>query len=149
MSRRALQSFVLSALLCATLGCSEGSSGVPCIPLAADAGDLFPCEVDQILEAKCRRCHNTQAVLDVCYPQGTCLRGPFPLVEWSDTRRDLGDGRVVYEHMIDVVASGYMPFQTPDVQPPVQPLTEAEKAALLGWLQSGAPRRACECSGAP
>lgn len=149
--RRTLHFLAAGIALCAGLACSENESReAPCAaPLAEDAGRVFPCDVDAVLEAKCRRCHNTDAVLDVCYPQGTCLRGPFPLVTYDDTRVDIGGGTIVHERMDDVVASGYMPFQTPDIQPPVQTLTEDEKRILLDWLAAGAPPGRCDCSPSP
>lgn len=147
----ALRLSVLFAVL-AALGCSSGDSAKPagCEALAVDAGqDVFPCDVDAVLEAKCRRCHASAAVLDVCVPAKTCARAPFPLLVWSDTRRDMGDGRVVYEHMIDVVRTDFMPLQDPSLQPPVEKLTDAEKRTLLDWLEAGAPAGQCQCSTPP
>jgi hypothetical protein len=98
----------------------------------------FPCAVETVIAAKCRRCHDVKAVTDVCRAAGECLATPFPLLTWADTRQDLGSKQVL-ERMITAVSVGFMPLQDPDLMPPVEALTAAEKETLLDWLMSCAP----------
>jgi hypothetical protein len=41
-----------------------------------------------------------------------------------------------------------MPFQTL-TNPPVEPLTEAEKQIILDWVKAGAPKGTCDTADAP
>lgn len=119
-------------------GRAECSSEVP------DAAPrLFPCDVEAVLAAKCQRCHNSNAVLNRCYPK-SCVKAPFPLLTWSDTHQPYGD-RPIFEAMHQAVETDYMPFKTTDISPPVAPLTAEEKATLLAWTAACAPAgsRAC------
>jgi hypothetical protein len=148
---------VLLALMGST-ACTEdptldkvgGSGAIPdaareCSQDAPDAATRFlPCDVEAVLKAKCQRCHNSRAVLDVCYPAKTCVKGPFPLLNWSDTHKPLGT-TPIFELMQQAVSSGYMPFKTTDISPPVEPLTTAEKATLINWTQACAPGRPTAC----
>jgi hypothetical protein len=117
-----------------------------CSQAAPDAAPRFlPCDVEAVLRAKCQRCHNSTAVLDVCYPAGTCLRGPFPLLTWSDTHQ-LRGATPTYELMRQAVQDGFMPFTTANVSPPVALLESDEKATLINWANACAPAgsRACD-----
>lgn len=143
----------------ACFGCMEdpvldhvGGSGTitsdasrPCPETVPDARPRsLPCDVEAVLAKKCQRCHNSKAHLDVCYPAKTCLRGPFPLLTWSDTHEDYG-GKPVFERMRDAVESDYMPFKTTMISPPVEPLTTAEKSTLIAWTKSCAPPGTVAC----
>jgi hypothetical protein len=122
-------------------------------PNCADAapegssGDFFPCEIERIIVSKCQRCHNSEAVLGDCAKQKTCEPGPFPLLTWGDTRRDIGGIRPV-DRMPVVIASGYMPYQSMTLTTPVEKLTPAEKTALLQWLSACAPPAVAGCGDA-
>jgi len=118
---------------------------VTCDETRADAAPgLLPCDVEAVLAAKCQRCHNSKAVLDVCFPKNTCLRGPFPLLTWSDTHQIYG-GKPIFERMHDAVASGFMPFQSTDITPPTAPLEPSEKTTLLEWTKDCAPEGRVTC----
>jgi|CZKU01.1.fsa_nt_gi hypothetical protein len=58
---------------------------------------------------------------------------PFPLVTYADTQV-LAGSKPIWSYMQSVLASGVMPL------PPVQ-LDPADREALLGWLEAGAPPR--------
>jgi hypothetical protein len=88
----------------------------------------FPCEVEDVIVAKCQRCHNDPQENDA----------PFPLLTWEDTRRSYGLV-LVYEAMLPAIETDFMPLTQLDLEPPVEPLTPGEKALLLDWLQSDAP----------
>lgn len=157
---RGTRSFAAAALL-ALLGpaaCTEdptldkvgGSGALPdadrtCSLDPPDASPRFlPCDVEAVLRGKCQRCHNSREVLAVCYPAKTCVKGPFPLLTWSDTHAPFGTAPI-YEAMLQAVSSGYMPFKTTDISPPVEPLTAAEKAILINWTKACAPGRPTVC----
>lgn len=97
---------------------------------APDSG--LPCDVDEVLAKKCRRCHATPA------RHGA----PFALYTWADTQRLRAD-QPLYRHIARVVQTGFMPYPIP-ANPPVLPLTDAEKQTLLDWVKAGAPRGACD-----
>ena len=145
-----------SGVACSTEGArapADGGSdtGIPRVVECADAapegssGSFFPCDVEAILVAKCQRCHNSPAVLADCYPKGTCEKGPFPLLVWSDTRRDIGGTRPL-DAIAQVVASGFMPFQSTRLTEPVAKLTPAEKQTLIRWVEACAPPSATVCA---
>ncbi|HVJ21973.1 MAG TPA: hypothetical protein VM686_41495 [Polyangiaceae bacterium] len=96
----------------------------------ADSG--FPCEVEAALKAKCRRCHTTPA------RHGA----PFPLLSWEQTQADFR-GTPVVGHIGRAVKSGFMPYRI-KANPEVEPLTDAEKQAIVSWAESGAPRASCD-----
>jgi len=104
----------------------------------AGAGTSFPCDVAPIIASKCQRCHDTTEALSDCLAQGSCVQGPFPLLTWSDTRRQFATGRVI-DFLADVIDKRIMPLTSVSVQPPVQPLTDGERSTLLAWARSCAP----------
>lgn len=117
-----------------------------CDETPADASPRsFPCDVEAVLRAKCQRCHDSPAELDRCYPAKTCLRGPFPLLKWSDTHQVYGD-KPIFVRMHDAVASDFMPFKSNDITPPTAPLEPGEKATLLAWTAACAPPGSVACS---
>jgi hypothetical protein len=116
-----------------------------CSQAAPDAAPRFlPCDVEAVLRAKCQRCHNSKAVLDVCYAAKTCRKGPFPLLTWSDTHK-LQGATPTFELMRQAVESNFMPFQVTDISPPVERLTAGEKATLINWTRACAPGRSTAC----
>jgi hypothetical protein len=57
-----------------------------------------------------------------------------------------------WQLMLDAVESGFMPPVRlfPDLDPPVQPLTDDEKNLLLEWLRAEAPANGpTECADTP
>jgi uncharacterized membrane protein len=91
----------------------------------------FPCAVDDLLAAKCRRCHTVP-------PRNNA---PFSLLTWEDTRGMIGD-RPRYVVMETATRSGYMPYNIP-ANPPVERLTDEEKKIIADWVDAGAPKAAC------
>jgi hypothetical protein len=103
----------------------------PPVELLSVPNSGFPCAVDDVLQAKCRRCHTRPAR----------HAAPFALLTWEDTR--------AYRHqtqlhvlMAGVIKSGSMPQRIP-ANPPIEPLTADERWVLLDWLGKGAPRGSC------
>jgi hypothetical protein len=106
--------------------CSDGAAG-PQAPAELNFCDALP-----ILESKCQRCH-----------QDPPMNGaPFPLLTYSDTQEaaPLPDEpeRKRAEDMRNAVETNSMPFMSLSLEPPVSPLTCAERATLLDWLRKGA-----------
>jgi hypothetical protein len=98
----------------------------------------LPCDVEAVLKAKCRRCH------------GSPRRhgAPFSLLRWEDFQF-VHRNEPLYVHVGKVVRSGFMPYRIP-ANPPVEPLTDAEKKVLIDWAQAGGPRGECKPdAGAP
>jgi hypothetical protein len=91
----------------------------------------LPCDVDQVLADKCRRCH------------GTPGRNGAPLIfyKWSELHAEYL-GEPVYKRLGRAVQTGFMPNRIP-ANPPVEPLSSAEKQTLLDWVAAGAPRGSC------
>jgi uncharacterized membrane protein len=91
----------------------------------------FPCAVDDVLAARCRRCHTIPARHNA----------PFSLLTWDDTRGMIGD-RFRYLVMASATKSGYMPYNIP-ANPPVERLTDEEKKTIADWVEAGAPKAGC------
>ncbi len=137
--------FVLLVVSCN--GGGDGADGGPPPPKEsggplncgdAGAGTSFPCDVAPIIASKCQRCHNKADVLSTCAADGSCEPGPFPLLSWSDTRRQFATGRVV-DFLPDVIERKIMPLTSAAVQPPVETLTDAEWKTMVAWVRSCAP----------
>jgi uncharacterized membrane protein len=132
-SRRA-DLFVVCWLVAA---CSESSEGnAPLVPSSAGAsaqGEPEPasgwCSVQTVLDLKCQRCHGEET------QQGA----PFALVSYHDTQVVNAKGKPRYELIAAAVSSDFMPPAFLKLAPPVEPLTDPERAALLEWCDRGAP----------
>jgi uncharacterized membrane protein len=113
---------------------SAGAAGAAGAPNAT--GTVSWCEVREVLEAKCQRCHVDEG-----------LHGaPFPLVAYSDTQADMG-GRPRWQFMEPVVKAESMPPTSVPLEPPVEKLTSAELTLLLTWFDEGAePVGGLDCS---
>src|SRR6185369_11207221 len=97
------------------------------------------CDAQPILAEKCARCHGDPA------QNGA----PFSLVEYADTQLVDKKGKPRYERMLSAIESDYMPLLL-KLEPPVSPLSEAERSSLIDWLTAGAPLGdAADCSAAP
>lgn len=104
----------------------------PPVELLSVPNSGFPCAVDDVLEAKCRRCH-TRPMRN---------GAPFPLLTWNDTRLFVRADAQVHLQLERVVKGGSMPPRIL-ANPPVEPLTADEKWVLLEWVSRGAPRGTC------
>jgi hypothetical protein len=111
-----------------TSGSDSGSAGA--------AGAVPFCAALQVVRDKCQRCH-TDPPKD---------GAPVPFLTYDDFQRPYGSSgsRKYWEAAADAVERDIMPYlalnEPPtSLMPPVEPLTDDEKATLLGWLQQGAP----------
>lgn len=87
------------------------------------------CLAKAVLERKCQRCHGEM-------PEHGAS---FSLVTYEDTQVVSAKGKPRYEQVAAAVGSDFMPPSFLKLSPAVEPLTELERAALLGWCESGAP----------
>lgn len=116
---------------------AAGDAAVACAPDPSIVVPTIPCEIDDILERKCRRCHTSP-------PQNFA---PFALLTWAQIHDDYF-GKPVYERMRNAVDVGFMPFINPNfpLDPPVEPLEAAERTTLLAWLEDCAkPADGAQC----
>ena len=95
----------------------------------------LPCEVEAVLKAKCQRCH-----------QEPPLNGAsFPLLTWENTQA-IYFKKPIHARMLNAVTTGFMPYMALELDPPVEPLTEDEKATLIAWLsECGPPAEQTSC----
>jgi cytochrome c5 len=95
---------------------------------AADAapGTLLPCDVAQVVEARCQSCHGDP-------PTGA----PFKLVTLADFEAPSTAGGFVFERVQVRIDSTTMPM--PPIWSSTGALTSAEKATLTNWILTGAP----------
>jgi uncharacterized membrane protein len=106
---------------------------VACAPdpegIRTDAVSREPtwCQVQAVLEAKCQRCHADP-------PKNGA---PFPLVAFEDTQVLDRAQNPRYQRMHDAVESEFMPATWMKLEPPVEPLTDNERAVILEWAASG------------
>jgi hypothetical protein len=112
-----------------------GSASVSPEGGAANGDAVTFCEALSVIRSKCQRCH------------GDPLKNgaPVPFLTYEDTQAtySVKTGQKWSDVMLSAVSSGEMPYvalnDSPGgVTPPVQPLTDAEKTTLLGWLEQGA-----------
>lgn len=100
--------------------------------VSPDSG--FPCEVDKVLAASCRRCH--------WEPREN--EAPFSLVKYEDIEK-MRSGKPISRLMAQMVAADLMPPLDEPVEPKVSPLMPEQKETLLKWLADGAPRSDAKC----
>jgi uncharacterized membrane protein len=93
------------------------------------AGERSWCEVQRVLQAKCQRCHAAS-------PEHGA---PFPLVSYEDTQVVSAGGTARFSAIEKAVLDDFMPPGFIALEPPVLPLSDAEKQTLLDWCASGAP----------
>lgn len=93
------------------------------------------CAAFEVVAAKCQRCHTDP-------PENGA---PVPFLGLDDFHRPYGssDKQEYWQAAIDQIERGLMPYTSlndppTSLMPPVEPLTDDEKATLLGWLRQGA-----------
>lgn len=108
---------------------------------ASNGGVAF-CAALSVIRSKCQRCHTEP-------PENGA---PVAFLTYEDTQASYFDTKRKWaEVMLDAVTKGFMPFvrlndPPTSLMPPVEPLSEAEKATLLGWLNEGAlPTGGTDC----
>ena len=145
MRVRSARAFLLSSLTlsvaCVTAcGSSDGvpSGGVP----SGDAGTTpsvrsLPCDVDAVLEKRCRSCHSDP-------PQ---FGAPMPLVTYDQLH---DDAVIASSEVFEEVAARVTDAADPMPPAPSAPLDAAEQKTLTDWVSAGAPARTgAACTGTP
>jgi len=95
------------------------------------------CTVQAIFAAKCQRCHGS--------PEAN--GAPFSLVSYDDTQVLDRKGRARFERIAKVVEDQSMPPRSLKLEPPVEPLSDEERATILSWCAHGAtPAEDDSCS---
>jgi len=111
---------------------SGETGGAPQIDGGEPLGRTDPvpwCDVFAVLACKCQRCHTE--------PQEN--GAPFALLTYEDTQAPIGTSSQRWQRMRSAVALNFMPptfFD--DLMPPVEMLTDFEKATIIGWADQGA-----------
>ena len=98
----------------------------------AEAGALSEppwCTVQAILARKCQRCHDTLPAHGA----------PFALITYDDTQSKDNKGKARFERIAHALDKQLMPPQSVKLDPPVEPLTDAERATILNWCAQSAP----------
>ena len=93
------------------------------------------CAVSRVLASKCQRCHSSP-------PRHGA---PFALATYEDTQAQGAKAQPRYTRIAKVVADESMPPSYVSLDPPAEPLTEAERALLADWCEQGAPFGDEEC----
>jgi hypothetical protein len=116
-------------------GPDGGSSGGAVAPDGV-TGDL-PCDVDAVLAANCRRCHDASPKYGA----------PMPLVTAADLHAaaKTSSARRVYELIPGRIAEDGAPMPPA----PNARLSDADRATLGAWVSSGAPAGSVKCSNKP
>jgi hypothetical protein len=96
-----------------------GGSGPDCsgVPTTGQ----FPCDVFDVLVARCHLCH-TDPVMG---------SAPFPLLQFEKTR-ELSGNLPIWQKMDTAINSGFMPFSAPD-------LVGVELETMNAWFAECAP----------
>jgi uncharacterized membrane protein len=96
--------------------------------------DKLPCDVEDVLVAKCQSCHSAQPTPPT----------PMPLMTYADTQAPApsNPGEQVWERIRVRIESSGNPM------PPLhaQALTDSERQVLRAWLSQGAPGSSVVCS---
>jgi hypothetical protein len=127
---RMLSRFVLLALALVGVACSPASADPPPesgSQLAALSG--FPCEVDQVLQSKCRPCHSEGGLT------GTPFHFTSPDVVQQVSRIPASGGKQIRQ-LIDERIHGVGNPMPPATMPQLAP---EERGILENWLRQGAP----------
>ncbi|MDB4939419.1 MAG: hypothetical protein JWP87_6391 [Labilithrix sp.] len=115
-----------------------GDGGATVTPGTPDgvAGNL-PCDVDAVLAANCRKCHDASPKFGALMPLVTAADLHAPAVS--------NPGRQVYELVPERIADDANPMP----QRPNPRLSAGDRATLSSWAAAGAPAGSAQCNTAP
>ncbi len=135
--RLALPSALLTFAVLA-VGCTDGGANPPSTAGAGGAshdGEGLPCEVSELLAARCQSCHSSP----------TKFGAPMPLVTRADLIAPLFGG----QGTVGELSLERMKADKPMPPPPNERATDAEIAAFEAWVDVGmlAASAAEECGG--
>lgn len=145
-TRRLIEATVAAAVLLLYTGCGDqsterrGGGEIPDLTAGGGSGSgggaatekpVPWCDAYKIVNCVCQQCHQ----------EPTRHGAAMPLMTYEDTqaRYPASSSTFVWERMEVAVTNRSMPETgDPSVNPPVKPLTEAERTTLLTWLAQGA-----------
>ena len=112
----------------------KGGGDIPDLSAAgAQSAELVPwCDAYKVINCVCQQCHQNPTLNGAAMPLMTYedTQAPFPLATSST---------LVWQRMQVAIRSGSMPeTSNPSVEPPVKPLSDAQRSTLLDWLAQGA-----------
>ncbi|MEA2751589.1 MAG: hypothetical protein QOI41_5732 [Myxococcales bacterium] len=113
---------------------TSGGAGTTITPVAPDGvGGSLPCDVDAVLAANCRKCHDASPKFGA----------PMALVTAADLHAPAksNPARRVYELVPERIADDTNPMP----QPPNARLGDADRATLTSWAGIGAPAGTAAC----
>lgn len=133
----------VAAALCTVPNMALAVCAIACGPapdgIHTDATTHEPtwCQVRTVLEHKCQRCHTDP-------PENGA---PFPLVDYEDTQVLDRAENPRFERMVAAIVSDYMPATWLKLEPPVEGLTDNERAVILDWAaEGGEPTGGTSCN---
>lgn len=88
----------------------------------------IPCEVQLVLDSSCLRCHGDKLLYGA----------PFAFTSLEQIHAVRG-GKPVFERMHEALETNLMPPVGLPVDPPVDPISHAQRETLLRWTAQGAP----------
>jgi hypothetical protein len=116
-----------------TDGAAPPGSSTPGAGGGSGASGALPCDVERVLQQRCQSCHQRPPLFGA----------PMPLLTWSDTQAPALSGQgAVRQMMKSKIENGLMPPPST----PSGPLSAAEKATLVAWLEAGTPMGTQACS---
>jgi len=142
-ARKLIEATLAAAVLLLYTGCGDqgterkGGGEIPDLTAGSGAGGgasatLVPwCDAYKIVNCVCQQCHQNP----------TRNGAAMPLMTFEDTQAHYpaSSSTFVWERMEEAVTNRSMPETgDPSVDPPVSPLTDAQRATLLAWLAQGA-----------
>jgi len=151
-TRKLIEATFAATVLILCSGCGDqsterkGGGEIPDLTAGSGAGGggatetLVPwCDAYKIVNCVCQQCHQNP----------TRHGAAMPLMTYEDTqaRYPVSSSTLVWEKMQEAVSKRSMPETgDPSVEPPVKPLTEAQRTTLLTWLAQGAhPEGGLDC----
>jgi hypothetical protein len=153
-TRKLIEATLAAAMLFLYTGCGDqgterkGGGEIPDLTAGGGSGGsgggatetLVPwCDAYKIVNCVCQQCHQNP----------TRHGAAMPLMTYEDTqaRYPASSSTLVWEKMKEAVTNRSMPETgDPSVDPPVAPLTDAQRTTLLAWLAQGAhPEGGLDC----
>jgi hypothetical protein len=115
----------LAISLILSTACNAAPTGDPTDAGTNTGANGLPCDVDRVLETRCRSCHGPTPLFGA----------PMSLVNWADLHAPAktDPSKPVLEMVALRIADSARPM------PPTGDLSSADRAALEGWIAAGGP----------
>jgi hypothetical protein len=113
-------------------GCRSSEDGASTRTADAKGGNGLPCDVEQLLTARCATCHTANPT-----------SAPMPLVTWDDLMAPAKSDPKT--KVAELALSRIRAIKNP--MPPSNPLAEDEISIFENWVRAGAPKTSCVADG--